>query len=368
VSLLAAVLAAAGCGSSEPRPPCAAAQGSLRTACGFRNPEDVEYVSRAGLVIVSNMRDRGFAASRASRDGDEALAHGGFLAGYDPVSAELATLWPVASQASAEPDPTLGDPACAEPPPAETFSPHGITSLATSDRTLLFVVNHASGGLGRESVEVFELRHGGAGPALVWKACIPTPEAIQANDVAAGADGTIVVSNYQPTSSLRHVLKSQIFGSKSGDVLSWRRESGWRHVAGSSSALPNGVALSVDGSMLFYAESATGRLHRLPLDGGGGAISVEVGGNPDNLTWTEQGRLLLASHTAGLRRGACLLGRRPCETSWAVYEIDPLTLSVRKVFEHDGSELGAVASAAQIGDKLVLGSLFDDRIGLLALR
>ena len=143
---------------------------------------------------------------------------------------------------------------------------------------------------------------------------------------------------------------------------------GWQHVPGTSSALANGVAVSSDGQMLFYTESVTGLVHRLPLGAGGGAISVQIEGNPDNLSWTDHGRLLVTSHTAGTHFGICLLGKRPCETSWAVFEIDPLTLVVHKIFEHDGTQLGAVSSAAQVGSELVLGSVFDDRIGLLAVR
>jgi hypothetical protein len=139
-------------------------------------------------------------------------------------------------------------------------------------------------------------------------------------------------------------------------------------MAGTESALANGVALSRDATMLFYTESMTGQLHRLPLDGRGGAISVDVEGNPDNLSWTKRGTLLVASHTSGYGFGLCLLGKRPCMTSWAVFEIDPRTLVVSKVLAHDGRLVGAVSTALQVGNSLLLGSVYDDRIGIVEIR
>ena len=357
----------AGCLPSGQRPPCSTGPGPLNTVCGFHNPEDVEYVQRAGLVLVTNMRDAGRHAAGQARAGT-GPEEGGFVAAYEPDDGTVRVLWPFDGAVSADPDDTLGDPACQQPPAAAAFSPHGMTSRTQNGRTLVFVTNHRSGRRGREAVEVFALEGGRKDARLVWKACIPTLGGIQANDIAVTHDGQVVVSNYQPSGSLRFTFEASLFGAKTGDVLVWNAESGWRHVPGTSAALANGVAVSADGQMLFYAESMTGLVHRLPLAGGGGAISVQIEGNPDNLSWTDHGRLLVTSHTAGTRFGLCLLGRRPCETSWAVFEIDPLTLAVRKIFEHDGTQLGAVSSAAQVDGDLVLGSVFDDRIGLLAVR
>ena len=51
-----------------------------------------------------------------------------------------------------------------------------------------------------------------------------------------------------------------------------------------------------------------------------------------------------------------------------MFEVDPRTLTVREVMSHDGSLLGAVSSALQVGDDLLLGSIFDDRIGIVEVR
>jgi hypothetical protein len=354
---IATVLACAGaCGLDQPRRVCDLG-GAIGTVCGFHNPEDVEHVERAGLVLVTNMHGWG---------GDPL---GGFVAAYHPDSAEMFRLWPAPPAVAGgddDPDPALGDPACTSPPDAETFRPHGLTARSGRDRTLVFVAAHAGAGRGREAVEVFELEGRGRAARLRWKACIPTPGAVQANDVAVTRDGEVFVSNYQPDASVVHLIKASVLGARTGDLLAWRADRGWRHVDGTTAALANGVAVSGDGSTLFYTESATGMIHRVPRNGGGGAISVELTGNPDNLSWTRRGTLLVATHTAGSAFALCLFGwLQPCTTGWAVLEVDPATLAVKRVLEHDGDVLGAVSSAAQVGDTLVLGSVFDDRIGVV---
>ena len=92
---------------------------------------------------------------------------------------------------------------------------------------------------------------------------------------------------------------------------------------------------------------------------------MDIGGNPDNLTWTPRGTLLLATHTAGSRFMLCALGARPCTTGWAVYEVDPVTLAATLVVEHDGTDLGAVATALEADGVIYLGSVYDDRIGAI---
>ena len=69
--------------------------------------------------------------------------------------------------------------------------------------------------------------------------------------------------------------------------------------------------------------------------------------------------------TGGAGFMLCQFGRTPCTTSWAVYEIDPETLATRKVMEHDGRAVGAVATALEVDGILYLGSVFDDRVGMV---
>src|SRR4029434_2305928 len=122
--LLALVVLALGCGgrsrdACDPVPPL----GTLGTICGFTNPEDVEAVPAAGLLIVSEMR---------RRDG----AGGALVALVPPLTAPR-PLWPTGDSAQdVGTGPPPGDPACTAPPPADRFSPHGIASAQTPVRGL----------------------------------------------------------------------------------------------------------------------------------------------------------------------------------------------------------------------------------------
>ena len=331
------------CGETEP----------IATICGFRNPEDLEYVAGAGVVLVSNMRR-----------GDD----GGFISAFQPGDTRVRVLWPAGSTGDISPHSDLGDESCPGPPNRGAFYPHGLTSRRNGEQTLVYVVAHAGDAGGREAVEIFLLTGKGKAAALSWAACIPTPSAVQGNDVAAAPDGTLVVANYQPNDSLANMISANVLGRSTGDIIVWSKDSGWQHLRGSESLMANGVAVSDDGRMIFYTETGNGRVHRRPLTGKGPEVHITVPGKPDNLTWDREGKLLVSTHTSGFRFALCLFGRSPCDSPWATYEIDPVTLAKRKVLEHNGRLIGAVATTLQVGDELYFGSVFDDRIGVAHVR
>jgi hypothetical protein len=347
---LALTVATGGCGAGEERADCSLT-GEIGTICGFRNPEDLEWVETAGIVLVSNMRF------------DGPVVDGGYISALLPGQWQPRILWGPGGPAAAAAEPALGAAACKTAPDPEALYTHGLTSKRVGGRTLIYMAAHAGELGGREAVEIFELGGQGENAALIWKACIPTENAIQANDVFVGDDGTVVISNYVPDGSIRHTLRAAILGQATGDVMTWRADTGWKHLDASESLMANGVALSPDGKTLFYAETLGGKLHRRSLAGATGAVDVAIEGAPDNLTWTDRGTLLLASHTAGAGFMLCVLGRSPCRSSWAVYEIDPNTLVVSEVIKHSGDTVGAVATALEIKGTLLLSSVFDDRIG-----
>lgn len=110
------------------------------------------------------------------------------------------------------------------------------------------------------------------------------------NDLALTLAGDVVVSNFQPTmSGLRgayFMIRSGL-GWPTGDVIVWHASEGWRHVAGTSAAGANGIAVSPDGKTLFYAETGAGRVARVPLAGlpaGAAPVSVQSTADPAG-TW-----------------------------------------------------------------------------------
>ena len=361
VLLTIALVSLSGCGPGEPRPACGDAPG-IETVCGLRNPEDIAVAPDAAIILVSNMRI------------DSESPTGGYISSLTlpprdigPADAPV-PLWPTAEGAApSRPESGLGEAECTTAPAPGSFYPHGLAVSRRGERTLVHVVGHAGEAGGREAVEVFELSGTGRAASLTWVACIPTPGAIQANDVAVADNGLIAVSNFLPDGSLKHIVRASITGEPTGNVLTWTPVEGWREVPGTSAVMANGVAWTPDAKVLFYTETLTGLLHRVRSDTDGGAIAVELGGNPDNLTWTRDGMLLAATHTRGTSLMLCKLGRRPCRTGWEVYEINPQTMAVRRVMHGDGAELGAVATALEVDGTMYLSSVYDDRVGAVPL-
>jgi hypothetical protein len=341
-------LTMAACAGPE-RPPCAA-KGEIETVCGFRNPEDLEYVASASIVVVSNMRHNG------------PHEDGGYLSGFTPSNRRTFALWQGGASAH---DAGLGDPNCSEAPAQRAFYPHGLTSIVTDERALVYVAAHAGTLGGREAIEIFELNGDGEEARLIWKACIPSPSGVQINDLAVSPDGLLLASNYLPDPSMRHSIAASIFRRPTGDVMTWTDKEGWRHLPKTSALMANGVALSADGQTIFYAETIAGRLHRRALDDPSGRIYIDLNGLPDNLSWTARGTLLVAVHTSASELFRCFLRAGACRASWSVYEIEPTTLSIKNVVAHSGDSIGAVATALDVDGDLLLSSVFDDRIGLV---
>jgi hypothetical protein len=352
LALALLVALTAGCrgrsrGTCQPDPP----PGVLGTVCGFQNPEDVEAVPSAGIVVVSELRYAGAGGALAA-----------LTLGAVPVSRRL---WPLGETPGAvAPPPVAGDPSCTSPPAAAAFAPHGITSAPLAPgMTRIAVVGHEPA---REAIELFDLEGVADGARLTWRGCVPLPAGTVGNDLAIAPDGEIVVSNFAPSLAPLSFLYAQLkasLGRATGDLIAWNAQHGWRHIPGTAAPLPNGVAVSPDGGAVYYAETGSGEFARVSRTGGAPTRRA-VPGRPDNLAWSRRGTLLAGTHTDGAALLLCFLGRRPCRTGWSLLEIDPRTLEATELLHDDGSVLGAVASATEVDGRVYLGAVFDDRLGV----
>jgi len=359
--LLLAALGLAACGG-EPRGPCDwdVPAGTVGTVCGFTNPEDVEFVPSASLLLVSQMR---------GEPGDAGGSIAALLLDAEgrPASAPR-QLWPDGPPRGD--GPTRGEPRCSHPPAAAAFSPHGLTAEPDGRGAVrVAVVAHGAPGAGgaREAVELFELRGAGQAARLVWRGCVRLPPDAVGNDVAWGPAGALYVTRYQPTLRGPRGLYWRVAGGlgfPTGEVQVWRPGAGWEAVPGTRAANPNGLLRGAGGETLFVAATGSGDLHAV-RPATGERRSVSLGGRPDNLSRGPQGRLLAVAHRDGLAVTACLLGRRPCLAPWSLLAVDPETLAVRELLFHDGRALGGAASAAAVGGgRVYLGAVVGDRIGV----
>jgi len=320
-------------------------------------------VPLAGIVLVSQLH---------SFVGDEP----GSIAAVDIASAasgepRVRRLWPTGDatrDVGVDADrPPVGDPGCTEPPPADRFAPHGIHASPTDTPGIIRVAVVAHGF--REAVELFHLIGTGDAARLVWRGCAPFAPRVSGNDVTIARDGSLIASNYQPTMGGAGGLYWMIVGGlgfDTGDVLSWGGGEGWRSIPGTAAANPNGVAVSPDGSTVFYVETGGGRIDRVPRAGipGGKPDRAHLPGAPDNVSWSSRGTLLVASHASAGAFLRCAFSGPPCHAPWLLLEVDPATLVAKPLLESDGRAVGAVASATEVEGRYYFGAVFGDRIGV----
>jgi len=228
---------------------------------------------------------------------------------------------------------------------------------------MLVVVNHG----GRESIEFFEIRQAER-PEIEWRGCVEMPEDVSPNDVALFADGGFVVTKFMPTiesigpRALWTMLKIQ-WGWDSGAVYRWSPGGEVTEIPGSAGSAPNGVAISRDESEIYVAQWGEANIYRVSLAKDASKRRREKAPlyhHPDNLTWTDDGRLLVAGQDGsvsqilecgGIESGGCGL-------DYGVYAIDPDTFEVDLLF----TGKGAASVALEVGDDVFVGVFSGDQV------
>lgn len=333
---LVLLCAVASARAEEEAVPCEAVAG-LEPFCAFVGPEDLVLAPGGRHLLVGQMGDPG-----------------------GLVSLELATgtVRALPTAPGTEPEPGWGAANCRERP--GTLHVHGIDLRQRTDgRWQLLAVNHA----GRESVEFFEVLPGPL-PELRWRGCVEAPPDGYFNDVAGLPDGGFLVSHMAPRSSPVLSFFLALLGRDTGFVYRWDRADGFREQAGTASRYPNGVILSPDGRTLYMNEYLGDAVRVVDLSNGEVRAEIPVQ-RPDNASWASDGRLLVASHQAGLLDLLRSL-RQPREQvsllPFSIVAIDPATRATESLFSHEGAPLGAGTVAVEADGALWIGSYLGDRV------
>lgn len=363
------LLVAAGCvGSPGALAPCDPASAD-RPICNLTNPEDLGFLPDRSWIVVSEMAPSERAAEEEEGEEDSPPRHGRLTA-LRLVDLELSPLYPGLAESEMPKaneqqgaTSTWGDADCPGAPDPTVFKPHGIdVGQGPTGLPALAVVNHG----GREAVEFFEIESGDA-PSLSWRGCVLMPEEVMANDVAFLPGGGFVVTNFMPRfesvglGAIWSVLKISM-GFDTGSVLRWQPGGALTEIENSEGSAPNGVVASADGTEIFVSEWGGGTVYRLQLDSEGSPVrdEVAVDQNPDNLTWTRDGHLLVAGQHGGVMSslGCSSIREGGCDLGYSVYRLDPIGLEVTKLFEGRG----AVSVALEVGDEFFVGSFVGDQI------
>ncbi len=335
-----------GCGSEPPVTGCVPSPG-LTPICGFNNPEDIELLPDGHTLLISQM---------GGMDG----ATPGSLAMFD-TGGGIITRLPQFAEAAAE---NWGSPGCTTPP-GNAFSPHGIDLITRADgRRELMVVNHG----GRESVEFFEVLGESGQWQLAWRGCTLPPRGTYMNDVAALQDGGFLVSHMFPRDAwtvggINLYMFRGMLGLDTGVVLRCARGGECFPVPGSTAPFPNGIQVDAAGSTLYLNAYLPGEVRKISLEDGRLLGTAHIKG-PDNSQWTADGKLLVASQTASLTEMNACFGVRngACAAAFEIIELDPATMSTRRLLAHKGAPMGAATVAQRVGDALYIGSFAGDRL------
>lgn len=305
--------------------------------CGIEAPEDMVALDERRLIVSSmEVTDHLYLLDTRT---DE----------LGPLRTELEP--PPAAQRWGEPD-------CA--PPVYMIS-HGIDLSRAADAPRLLVVNHG----GRESVEMFELRQDGeATPWLQWRGCVLAAENAQFNDVAALPDGGFLATDPLTDSWKLPRMLLGALGMATGRVYRWAPGAGYSAVPGTEGAYPNGITLAADGARFYLNLYLDGEVREHALDSGEILRRVSVK-KPDNSTLTADGRLLVASHRAGLPSLVGAIADEAGERNRIPFDIvvvDLDSFDTRILHRGDGEALGGGTVAVPAGERLYIGAFRGDRL------
>ena len=325
--------------------------GTAHPICGWQNPEDMVVLPNGRFVIASE-----YGGLNGEKNGTLAL-----------LELETEHRHVLYSGGALESTGTWGESTCLETAP-DKFSPHGIHLSQRSDGSYqLLAVQHG----GRDSVEQFEVTRSEDSWILEWRGCVEMPEGRMINDVVATPEGGFLVTHMMPRSEtalgmLAEFLKESLLGIETGVVLSWHPDEGFDQLNSSIGIVPNGIEISADGETVFVNYSGNGEIRRINrmLD----TIEASNSDLPplDNVTWTPDGRLLVAG---GLENSVKMMGCTNLETgtcpgAYAIVGIDPETFESEIVYEGGPNTAGGAGTVGlQLGDgSLLIGTFAGDRI------
>jgi sugar lactone lactonase YvrE len=317
------------------------AVGGIRPVCGFRNPEDLVVVPGGEALLVSEMAPFMSEASGALS----------VLILADERRMPVGIAWEAGEEVWGEPD--------CPAPRVDRFSPHGIDLVTRGDgRHELLVVNH-----GDERVEFFELLGAAADLRLQWRGCANPPGDPFINDVAGLPGGGFVATHmWDKSVAFDEVVRRLTGGEATGWVWQWLPDGGFSKLPGSDDLMPNGIAVSGDGSKVFVNVYMGNRTVRFDRATGAREAEFEVR-SPDNVVMGEDGHLWVASHLNDPIEGRCPDDHPgPCLLPFRVVRADPETMQAEVVLEHDGEPMGYATVALPHAGRVYLGTASGDRI------
>jgi hypothetical protein len=349
LAILVGVLVTA-CGDTPNEVSCAPTEQGITPVCGFLGPEDLEPIPGKEALLVS-----GFTMYDAEANGDIRV-----------LDLTNNTNYPVFDETmlgrGTPPEEGWGSATCPGSP--EKFAAHGLHLSQNDKGTLtLLAVNHTS----REAIEWFEIWEEESRFKAEWRGCVVADNGLWLNDVVKmpgdgfvathmiGKDQSATLIDIEPNSSI-----------KTGFVVEWSNNQGWRQIPGTEGSLPNGIQSSPDGKILYVSHYTGNQVVAVEKESGTRLWTVKVNGAPDNLSITPDEQLLVATHQVPLKaifEECAQQAIEFCPLRFAVQKIDILSGDVHTIHESEDSPFGGATVAVQVKDDIFMGSFAGKRIG-----
>ena len=344
----ALVLPSAVSAQTPPSAPCTPS-GGLSFVCGVQNGEDLVAVPSTRWLIASGM------------------APGSGLRAVDTQAKALRTMY-AAGTAATRPDRTTYA-SCPGPLDPKQMVLHGLSLRpAGGRRYTVYATNHG----GRESIEVFEIDASGAAPVAAWVGCVPMPDGLAANSVAAFSDRSLVATVLiMPGKTFEDAFAQR----NTGAVFAWAPgEKAFRMLPGTELSANNGIETSPDDQEFYVVSTTTKRIVAYSRAKPGVPLRTaqlkDFG--PDNVRWTADNRLI----TAGMIDNEAACGGAPkteagirCPRGYVAVTIDPKTMAVTELARGPATPaFTGTAIAMQVGNELWLGSFYADRLAYRAIK
>jgi hypothetical protein len=324
--------------------------GELDFVCGLVNAEDLAQVPGTGWILAS-----GFAPGE-----------GIYL--VDSEQKTWSKLYPADAPLARQDMEIFG--ACPGSPDPNTLVTHGLNLRpGENGHSRLYVTGHG----GREAIEVFDVDASGERPVLTWIGCVMTPDHMEANSVAALADGSLRVTI--PLHTGRTITEALI-PEITGAVHAWSPgDSGFTMIQGTELPYANGIEVSEDGSEFYVASSGLFNVTAFSNTNPARVLRTTktLEFVPDNLHMGRGGQLLTGGLVVDDPACGNVRGPEPfdlgvfasCPRPFIVASIDPQSMEVTDLVRGPANpDFSNVTMGLQVGDEIWIGTFTGDRIAV----
>lgn len=250
--------------------------------------------------------------------------------------------------------------------PDDYFHPHGLGLFVPDEgEAALMAINHPLNDSHR--IEVFAIPEQ---ETLVHVRTVTDRALVSPNDIAVVGPRQFYVTNDHGYPAGWRQAAEDYLGLPLATVAYFDGDGS--SVVATGFRYANGITMSQDGGEILVAETTGRRVTILDRDPARGALvrrkSIDVDTGVDNLEWAPTGELLVAGHPRlfdFLAHAGNPTARSPSQVKAVSVAGEP---EVVELYVSDGSEISGASVAAAFGARMLIGSVFENRVLLCDLR